>query len=210
MKGFLRIFRDSALEFSKVRSVVVTAMFVAVSMIIETFTVDLVYTKLNFAFLAIAVIGMLFGPCMGTVAGVACDLVGYLVHPDGGYLPAYTLVAALQGFIYGLCLYYKADVHTIAYTSKKTGKRHDLTLYIRAIIARLIDVVLINLLINTQLNLHYGFIPDEAYSAAIATRVVKNLLELVVDIPLLCVLLPVTLTAYRRVFCKSQATNPTS
>ena len=61
MKGFFSIFKESAKEFTKLRSLVVTAMFVALSMVIESQAIDLHYAKLNFAFLAIAVIGMLFG-----------------------------------------------------------------------------------------------------------------------------------------------------
>lgn len=210
MRGFLSIFTDSAKEFTKIRSLVVTAMFVAISMAIETFSVDIVFAKLNFAFLAIAVIGMLFGPCMGVVAGFACDIVGYLVHPDGGFLPMYVLVAGLQGLIYGVCLYHKANAHRLQYVSTKTGKTVDITLFLRAIAARLLDVVLINLLINTRLNLHYGFIPAEAYSTAIVTRIAKNMIELTIDLPLLFILLPIALKAYQQVFHKSVLSTTTA
>ena len=91
MKGIFSCFAESAKEFTKLRSLVITALFIAISMIIEAFSIDLQFAKLNFAFLAIAIIGMLFGPCMGLVAGFACDIVGYLVHPTGGFLPAYIL-----------------------------------------------------------------------------------------------------------------------
>ena len=160
MKGFFSIFKESAKEFTNLRSLVVTAMFVALSMVIESQAIDLHYAKLNFAFLAIAVIGMLFGPCMGLVAGLACDIVGYLAHPDGAFLPAYVLVAGLQGLIYGICLYQKMNQHSIQFVNNSTGKSLDITLYLRAIVARLLDVIVINLLINTKLNLHYGFIPQ--------------------------------------------------
>ena len=113
MKGIFSCFAESAKEFTKLRSLVITALFIAISMIIEAFSIDLQFAKLNFAFLAIAIIGMLFGPCMGLVAGFACDIVGYLVHPTGGFLPAYVLVAGLQGLIYGLCLYHKMNGHSV-------------------------------------------------------------------------------------------------
>ena len=206
MKSILKMFQGSAKEFTKVRSLVVTAMFVAISMVIESFSIDIVFAKLNFAFLAIAVIGMLFGPCMGLVAGFACDIVGYLVHPDGAFLPMYVLVGGLQGLIYGACLYYKMDGYSIAFVNNKTQKQHDITLYLRAVAARLLDVIVINLLINTRLNLHYGFIPEEAYSTAIIARVAKNVIELAIDLPMLFVLLPIALLAYQRVFRKAAVT----
>lgn len=200
MKGFFSCFTESAKEFTKLRSLTVTAIFIAVSMMIEAFSIDLQFIRLNFAFLAIAIISMLFGPCMGLVAGCACDIVGHLVHPVGGFLPAYVLVAGLQGLIYGICLYYKMDGHSIQFRNNKTGKERDMTLFLRAILARLLDVVIINLLLNTKLNLHYGFIPEEAYGAAIVARIAKNVLELALDLPLLFILLPIALTAYQRVF----------
>jgi len=95
------------------------------------------------------------------------------------------------------------DGHSITFVNNTTQKQHDITLYLRAIVARLLDVILINLLINTRLNMHYGFIPEEAYSTAIVVRIVKNVIELVIDFPMLFVLLPVALTAYQRVFRKS-------
>ena len=104
MRDFLSLFTESAKEFTKVRSLVTTSLLVAVSMVIEMFSVDIGFAKLNFAFLAIAIIGMLFGPCMGLMAGFACDIVGYLAHPSGGFLPAYVLVGGLQGLVYGLFL----------------------------------------------------------------------------------------------------------
>ncbi len=199
MKGFFSMFTESAKEFTKIRTLTVTAMLVAVSMLIELFAIDVGFIRLNFAFLAIAAIGMLFGPCVGLTAGLACDVVGHLVHPMGAFLPAYTLAAGLQGLIYGMMLYYKADVPTIA-IGGSSEKRRDITLYVRLVCARLLDVIIINLLINTALNLHYGFIPQEAYSAAIVARTAKNVIELALDLPLLFVVMPGVLAAYKRVF----------
>lgn len=194
MKGFFSCFSESAKEFTKLRSMTVTALFVAVSMIIEAFTIDLQFVKLNFAFLALAIIGMLFGPCVGFVAGLACDVVGYLVHPSSAFLPVYVLVAGLQGLIYGMCLYHKMDMPKIRV------KNRDIMLLLRAVVARLLDVIVINLLLNTYLNMHYGFIPKQAYGAAIVARIAKNVIELGLDLPLLFILLPTVLLAYQRVF----------
>ncbi|MBR1752450.1 MAG: folate family ECF transporter S component [Ruminococcus sp.] len=191
MKSFFKMFADSAKEIKNIRCIAVTGVFIAISMIIESFSIDIGYAKLNFAFLAIAVIGMLFGPSIGFAAGLACDVVGFMVHPTGAFLPLYTLVAGVQGLIYGICLYHKFGKEINA-----GGK--DISLFVRATVARLLDVIIINLLINTKLNLHYGFIPDAAYGAAIKARVLKNLVELAADLPLLFVILPICLLSYRR------------
>lgn len=198
MKSFFSMFYTSLKELKSIRCIAITGIFITISMVIEAFTIDLVIFKINFAFLAIAVIGMLFGPTVGLIAGFACDIVGFVVHPQGGFIPIYILVAGLQGLIYGIVLYHKKDKYTYLLKNNKTDKLTDITLHIRAIVARVIDVVLINILINTKLNMHYGFIPDEIYIEAVVARTAKNVLELIVDIPLLFIILPITLAAYRR------------
>lgn len=90
--------------------------------------------------------------------------------------------------------------HSIQFRNTTTGKERDITLFLRAVVARLLDVIVINLLINTKLNLHYGFIPEQAYGAAIIARTAKNVIELALDLPMLFILLPIALTAYQRVF----------
>ncbi len=193
------MFTKSAKEFKDIRALTVTGMFIAVSMILEKFTIPLASSKLNFAFLAIAVIGMLTGPVMGFSAGLICDIVGYIAFPQGAFLPVYTLVAGLQGFIYGICLYRKQEHFQVF------GLNEHVSLIIRAIIARLLDVMIINLCLNTFLNMHYGFIPEQALTVAIPARLMKNIIELGADIPLLLLLLPAALTAYRRAFGNSMS-----
>lgn len=198
MKGLFNSFAMSAKEFTKLRSLTITAMLIGLSMIIEMFSIDIGFVKLNFAFIAIAAIGMLFGPTVGIVAGLACDIVGFIAHPAPTFLPLYTLAAGLQGMIYGVLLYHRAYGSEIADSSSKAKK--NISFVIRIVAARLLDVIIINLLINTALNLHYGFIPEAAYGAAIIARVAKNVIELGIDLPLLFVVLPAVMMAYRRVF----------
>ena len=205
MKDFFNLFAESAKELKKVSTITVTALFIVISMLIESFSIDVGFVKLNFAFLAIAVIGMLFGPSVGLLAGLACDVVGYLIHPVGPFLIMYTLVGGLQGLIYGICLYRKANTHSIIYRNNLTDKSTDITLFLRAVVARLIDVIVINLLINTALNLHYGFIPAEAFGTAIVARVAKNVIELAIDLPLLFIILPASEKAYRQIFRQKNA-----
>lgn len=189
MTRFFSLFSDSAKEFKSIRSLVITAMLISVSMVLELFTIQIPYAKLNFAFLAIAAIGMLFGPAVGLAAGAICDIVGFVASPMGSFLPAYTLVAMLQGLIYGVVLY------------RRSMKR----LLIAIPIARALDVLIINLCLNTFFNMYYGFIPKQAFHAALWVRLVKNAVELFADIPLLYALLPLLYEVYRRMFSKVRA-----
>lgn len=188
----MKMFRESFKEFKDLRAVVVTGLLIALSMVIESFTINLGFAKINFAFLAIAAIGMLYGPSVSICAGAICDILGYLVAPDGAFFPLYTLIGAMQGLIYGVIAYRKL--------SKKTGREFDIEMMIRLVIARVADVVFINLICNTAANFHYGFLRDKTLGAAIAARVAKNLLELPIDIILIVGVLMAVLKAYTMVF----------
>lgn len=182
MNKVIGIFKDSAKEFKSISALTVTAMLIAVSYILESRTIFIGDMKINFAFIAIAIIGMLYGPTISFFAGGICDIVGFLAAPKWGFLPLYTLIAMFQGLIYGLILY------------KKSGKK----LAVSIVIARLIDVLLINMVINTYANIHYGFIASQSISTIIATRALKNGLELILDIPLMLAVLPTVLLAYNQ------------
>lgn len=193
----MKIFRMSIGELKDLRAVIVTGLLIAVSMVIESFTINLGFAKINFAFLALAAIGMLYGPSVALLAGGVCDVVGYLVAPSGGFLPLYTLIGAAQGLIYGLIAYRRLI--------QKTGRAFDREMIVRLIAARITDVLIINLICNTAANFHYGFLRDKTLGAAIAARVIKNLLELPVDILLIAGVLIAVLKAYESVFGRQRS-----
>ena len=74
----MKMFQESFKEFKDLRAVVVTGLLIALSMVIESFTINLGFAKINFAFLAIAAIGMLYGPSVSLFAGAVCDVLGIL------------------------------------------------------------------------------------------------------------------------------------
>lgn len=190
MTNFFSLFSDSAKELKQLRCIVVTGLLIAISMAIESIQIVTPFFKINFTFLAFAAIGMLFGPTVAFFSGALCDILGYIVRPDGAFIPVYILIAMLQGLIYGILLY------------KKDTKK----LFVLIIIARLLDVVIINLCLNTYFNMYYGFIPQVPLWTAISARALKNFLELLADIPLLYAVLPAVYTAYNRVFVKKANT----
>lgn len=198
MKGFLNAFSVSAKELFKLRSLIIAALFIAISVIIESFTITLPFNiKINFAFIAIAAIGMICGPVMAICAAAVCDIIGYLVAPMGGFMPAYVVAAMIQGLIYG------AIVYRIYYDSKEVNGYKKKELYIRLAVARILDVALVNMVINTFLNYYYGFISEKSFFAAFLIRLPKNLIELPVDLFLLAVIMPAVLTAYNAISPKS-------
>lgn len=211
MKGFFDLFMLSLGELTgnkgrtNALNIVVAGMLMAVSMAIESLTIQVsAGLKINFAFLAIAAIGMLFGPSVAFFAGGMCDVLGYLVHPDGPFLPIYSLIGCLQGLIYGLVLYRrwgKLDSNEIG-----KGKKYG-SFAARLVTARLLDVFIINLCLNTMTNMHYGFIPQQAFGLAVKARFLKNALELLADIPLLFILMPLVLGLYERTLGRNANNN---
>ncbi|MDR0984049.1 MAG: folate family ECF transporter S component [Ruminococcus sp.] len=200
---FLKSFRESFKEFKSVYALAVMGLLIGISMVLETFTISLPMFKINFSFLAVASIGMLFGPVVGIFGGMLSDVLGWVVHPDGPFLPLYTLVGGLQGFIYGYVLYHKnGNSFGKNKINTKSEKLYNRSFVIKVVVARLLDVVVVNMFINTYLNIHYGFIPYESMALIITSRGVKNLLEFVVDVPMLLVVLPAAFVAYRRVVKK--------
>lgn len=85
----------------------VTALFIATALVTKTFTafnlpifgaggmrVGLTGVFTSFP-------ALLFGPIYGAVSSGLSDLIGYIVKPDGAYIPWLTLTAAAGGFVKG-------------------------------------------------------------------------------------------------------------
>ncbi len=211
MKGFFNLFKSSAKELfgakkrTTIINLVICSMLIALSMVIEALSIDLPFGKINFAFIPLAAIGMLFGPTVGIVAGGICDVLGFLVHPSGAFLPLYTLIGMFQGMIYGLILYRRwGDVYSEETSGRLFGIKAT-QLGLRIVAARLLDVLIVNMIFNTVANIHYGFIPYKSLPVIIATRLGKNLLELAADLPLMFIVLPFVLVLYSRTADKNGA-----
>lgn len=95
--------------------------------------------RVGFGGIPIAMAGLLFGPLVGGITGLASDLIGVLINPQGAFHPGFTLSAILGGFIPGLfTLYFKKN--------KKNGK--DFTLA-RIFIVKLFTTIIISIGLNT-------------------------------------------------------------
>lgn len=190
MKGFLAIFQDSANEFGKVRTLTITGLFIGIYVIMESFfSLDInSFIKINFAFLALAIIGMLFGPCVSMPAAFLCDVIGFLMKPSGGFLVVFTLIAMVNGLIYGIFLY------------KKQGNK----LIVSAIIAQTVIIICCNIGLNTLALIHYGYIPANIINKAMLIRIIKNAVELPIDYMCIVGILYLVREAYNSVFKRNR------
>ena len=68
--------------------------------------------RLGFGTVPIFISGILFGPGVGGLTGIAADLIGVLINPMGtGYHPGFTFSAFLNGAIPGLfMIYYRKNL----------------------------------------------------------------------------------------------------
>lgn len=66
--------------------------------------------RLSFGESPIMLSGILFGPLIGGLTGLAADLVGVVINPQGAYFPGFTISSVLWGVIPGiLAMYFKKE-----------------------------------------------------------------------------------------------------
>ena len=141
--AILRMFKDSALEFKKLRCITVTAMLIALNLALKSVTVyvtdDL---KISFSFLALAAIGMLFGPTVSFLSGAVTDILGLLIaNTIGAFNPLFTLVEAVGAMLYGLFLYKLKPIKFDKETFKASADSNSMLL--SGINAKLVSLIII-------------------------------------------------------------------
>ncbi len=184
MKSFFNLFVRSAKELRSVRCLAVTAMLIALDLVLK-FTVSIDITsslRISFAFIALAAIGMLYGPTVACFAGFVTDILGFIIKPTGAFDIRYTLIEALGALLYGLFLY---------------NAMRDKWMLPRIVVAKTVVVIICNLFLTTLVSASYY---GKGFFALFPTRAIKNLAQLPVDIFLLALFLPFVLGAFNQVF----------
>lgn len=122
------------------------------------------YIKISFSFLFIAIAGMKYGPLIAASVAAISDIICFIAHPTGPYMPLLTLTTALGGLIVGLFLY------------------KDKNSLLRIIISRLIIVVFISTLLDTYI---ISLLFDTMFTAFLISRMIKNIIAFPIEIILL-------------------------
>lgn len=91
-----------------INNLVKAAMLTALSIILSRIlgiqlTQDI---KISFGTLPLMLSGVLFGPLLGALSGLAADLIGIMINLGGAYHPGFTLGAILTGMVPGLIFMY--------------------------------------------------------------------------------------------------------
>ncbi|MBR3992932.1 MAG: folate family ECF transporter S component [Anaerotignum sp.] len=103
-------------KMSRTHRLVLMAMLAAVQIVLSRFlSINLWNLKIGFAFVPIALAGMLLGPVGAGLTGVVADLIGATLFPSGAFFPGFTLTAFITAFGYGFFLQKKQDMpHILA------------------------------------------------------------------------------------------------
>ena len=191
----------------------VTALLIALNLVLKFFlgwqvTDEL---KISFAFVALAAIGMLFGPTVGALAGVVTDVAGFLIKPSGSFSPLFTLVEVTGALLYGLFLYGFTPVKPELESPKAFFKSvfANWSSALRIIMAKISVAVVCNLImtplfITLQKQIEASDFTPAIFWAGFITRVSTRLLKNAIEVPLHILILMLTLfpimAAYRAIF----------
>ena len=93
-------------EVTSTKKLVMLAFFVALFVVLERFlSFNAWNMRIGFAFVALVMAGMLYGPVAAGLTGALGDILGMLIFPTGPYFPGFTLNAFLTGFVFGFFLH---------------------------------------------------------------------------------------------------------
>ena len=170
----IRAFRESYQELKKLKTIVITALLIAVGIILGQFSVQLTETtKIGISFIATQMTANLFGPVVGGIMGGVTDILKFIIKPTGGFLIGYTISAILGPMIYGIMLYKKPIS------------------FWRIFLSKTVVAILINLLLGTFWSYHY-------FGAAFWAAIPAKLLQQVIQVPIQSVIYYFVMVALKK------------
>lgn len=207
--AFFADFKKSAAELKNLRCLCVTAILIALDLVLKTATtIDVTKDmKISFAFLALASIGMLYGPAVAFIAGTVTDVLGFFLRPKAAFNPVFTLIEAIGAMIYGIFLYKMRFTDACDLNGKFTSKK-DVRQLLKIIFAKIAVIAVCNLLLTPLAliltnSMEAGTLVYAPTIAAYPKRLMKNIIQCPMDCMLLFAVLPIVLKAYYRVFKRS-------
>lgn len=103
------MFKD-ALKLKKLTTLnlCLMAMLVAITMALSFLSGYLrigSMSKFNISFISVYIGGALFGPIAGGTIGALADFTSWLINPTGPFVPVFTVIEFINGFLFGLFFY---------------------------------------------------------------------------------------------------------
>ena len=154
-----KTFSDSYKELKKLKTLVITALLIAIGIILGQFSIQLTETtKIGISFIATQMTANLFGPVVGGIMGGVADILKFIIKPTGPFLVGYTISAILGPMIYGVMLYKKP-----------------ITLW-RILLSKTVVAIFVNLLLGTYWSYLY-------FGAAFLASLPAKLIQQVIQVP---------------------------
>ena len=204
--AFFYFFKRSARELLSLRCLCATAVLIALDLALKSITIYLPFCKISVAFVAMAAIGMFFGPVVGCMAGAITDILGLMITQGlGAYNPLFTIVEMTGGLLYGLFLY---DFEAVK-PDFSGGKAFFKSIaanwrpVLRIILAKLAVVIICNLILNTWFQVLTGEIVHEVLTVKIKARLLTYVIKFPFEIMLMLLTLYPIKSAYKAVFKKA-------
>jgi len=172
-----RLFQNSVRNLHSVRALTAGAVLIALQVVLAM-TVSLPLTDslhITFDRCALALNASMLGPVMGMLSGAAADLLQCLLH-GWAYNPGLSLNEVIIGCLYGLFLFGRPapGIPTRHRSLRETARSAW-----RLVLCQAIICVVVNGLLGTLwLSLMYGW----PYAMHLPVRMIKNLVQLPVDI----------------------------
>lgn len=173
-------FKNSIKELKSIQNLSLIAMFMAVWIVLVLFVIQVSDSiSISFEFVAVCLVGAMFGPFVGAIFGFFGDLMAYLVNPVGSFFILYAVSVMFDGLIYGFILY-----------KNKLGVK-------RVVFCQIIRDVLTNLILNTIfIHIQTG---QDLFILFLFTRLPKNMIK----IPINCVLIVLITRFTQKIFKKN-------
>lgn len=108
MRKLRQQFVDSYRELKKLETIVMTALLIAIGIILGYFSIQLTDSiKIGISFVATQLTAVLYGPVVGGIMGGVADILKFIIKPTGAFFWGWTLNAIVGPVIYGMMLYKK-------------------------------------------------------------------------------------------------------
>ena len=159
------------------KQMVMLALFVPLYVVLERFlSFNAWNMRIGFAFTALVISAVLYGPVAGGAVGAIGDILGMLIFPTGPYFPGFTLNAFLTGAVFGIFLHKKQTLP-------------------RILCAVGINQLVLSLFVQTLwISITYG----SPYRPLLAVRIVQCLVMIPVQLVVTGLLLPSLIRAARQ------------
>ena len=168
------VFSASYGELKKTRTIVVTALLIALGIVLGQFSVQITESmKIGISFIATQMTATLFGPVVGGIMGGVTDVLKFIIKPTGPFLIGYTISAILGPVIYGVMLYKKP-----------------ITLW-RILLSKTVVAIFINLLLGTYWSYLY-------FGAAFWASLPAKLIQQVIQVPIQSIIFYLVMKALQK------------